>query len=155
MILATLLAASTGMAAPALDVTWVETRPDLRDKVVLLRWWTDGCELCRDAQPVLEHLHRKYAARGLVVVGVYHPKPSRPVTEANVRAAATKLGLTFALAIDADWAALRRWNPDGGFTSPTFLLDKDGVVRFTHPGGRYSAADAAALRKAVARLLRR
>src|SRR5713226_1690809 len=69
-----------GVAAPPLALrTWLNSQPlemkDLRGKLVLIRWWTDGCSLCFATAPALEKLRQKYGGRGLVIIGVYHPKP--------------------------------------------------------------------------------
>jgi hypothetical protein len=49
------------------------------------------------------------------------------------------------VAIDPDWRTLRRWWLDGaerGFTSASFLLDREGAVRWIHPGGTLAVDDA-------------
>jgi thiol-disulfide isomerase/thioredoxin len=43
--------------------------------VVLLRWWTEGCPFCTATAPALLSLQKEYCAKGLEVIGVYHPKP--------------------------------------------------------------------------------
>ncbi len=72
---------------------WLNGEPlrleDLRGKVVLVRWWTDTCPYCARSAPALNEFHEQYAARGLTVVGVYHPKPiDRPITAGEIREAA-------------------------------------------------------------------
>ena len=63
-----------------------------------------------------------------------------------------------ALAIDPDWRTLRRWwldRADSGWTSVSFLLDREGVIRWIHPGGEYVEGDPdfAELEAEVRRLL--
>src|SRR5262249_11243294 len=41
-----------------------------RGKVVLVDLWADFCKPCKDAFPHTVALHRKYAAKGLVVVSI-------------------------------------------------------------------------------------
>jgi len=114
---------------------------DLRGRVVLVRWWTEGCPFCRVTAPVLKELHRDHKDDGLVVVGVYHPKPRpRPVGKREVRAAAEELGFTFPIAVDADWRVLKRyWPKERGrsATSVSFLIDREGIIRWVHPGVEY------------------
>src|SRR5437867_2064647 len=57
---------------------------ELRGKVVLLRWWTENCHFCASTLPVLERVRERDAGKGLVVIGVYHPKPPRPVSDRHV-----------------------------------------------------------------------
>ncbi len=71
--------ALVGTRAPELEgLTWIQGGPltlaALRGHPVLIRFWTDGCQYCHDSAPSLIALHQKYAERGLVVLGVHHPK---------------------------------------------------------------------------------
>jgi peroxiredoxin len=124
---------------------WVDTRPltleSLRGKVVLVRWFNTNCRYCGNTLPALETLRTRYAAQGLVVVGVFHPKPMGPVTDAFVRRTARKLGFYGPLAVDERWSTLNRWwlagHPDRNWTSVSFLIDRDGIVRWAHGGGEY------------------
>ena len=126
---------------------WVDTPPltqeGLRGKVVLLRWFNTGCRYCGNTLPSLERLRKRYAADGLVVIGVFHPKPVREVTDAYVRDAARKLGFRGPLAVDEDWTTLNRWwlmnHPDRNWTSVSFLIDQQGIVRWAQGGGEYHA----------------
>ena len=128
---------------------WVDTPPltleGLRGKVVLVRWFTSGCRYCTNTLPSLEKLRKRYAAQGLVVVCVFHPKPEREVSDREVRSAARKLGFTGPLALDEEWITLNRWwlmnHPDRNWTSVSFLLDKEGVVRWGQGGGEYHPSD--------------
>ena len=132
-----------GTMAPGWDgAEWLDTEPlrldALRGKVVLVRWWTDTCPYCLRSAPALNELHARYAHRGLIVVGMYHPKPmDRAITASEIREAARERGFGFPIAIDRDWSVLRRWWLDGerrGATSVSFLIDQRGVIRHVHPG---------------------
>ncbi len=124
---------------------WIGTRPleveDLRGKVVLMRWWTEECHFCRTTLPVLEGLRREHADEGLVVVGVFHPKPPRPVSDRHIRKLARELRFGGLLAVDPRWEALDRYwltaRPERNWTSVSFLIDRSGAVRWVHGGGEY------------------
>jgi peroxiredoxin len=124
---------------------WVDTPPltlaSLRGKVVLLRWFNTNCRYCGNTLPALETLRTRYAARGLVVVGVFHPKPMGPVSDEFVRHTARQLGFNGPLAVDERWSTLNRWwlanHPERNWTSVSFLIDRDGIVRWAHGGGEY------------------
>ena len=56
-------------------------------------------------RPALNELHEEFASRGLVVIGMYTPKPRpRAVTADEVRGYVESYGFKFPVAIDADWA---------------------------------------------------
>ncbi|HEY6194551.1 MAG TPA: redoxin domain-containing protein [Candidatus Eisenbacteria bacterium] len=124
---------------------WVGTPPltldSLRGRVVLVRWFTTGCRYCAHTLPALEALRTRYAGQGLVVVGVFHPKPVRPVRDAFVLRTAEKLGFRGPLAVDERWSTLDRWwlanHPERNWTSVSFLIDREGIVRWAHGGGEY------------------
>jgi thiol-disulfide isomerase/thioredoxin len=134
-----------GRPAPAWTFErWVRGGPltleGLRGKVVLVRWWTDGCHYCRTTLPVLESLRREHPG-DLVVVGVYHPKPPHDVTDGFVRKVAHQIGFEGALALDRNWTTLNRYwldaDSDRNWTSVSFLIDRQGVIRWVHGGGEY------------------
>ncbi len=113
-----------------------------------MRFFTDpDCPFCRTTAPALNDLHSEFASRGLVVVGMYTPKPRpAPTTKEKVRRVAEAYGFRFPVAVDDDWKALRGLWLDrvrgSGFTSSSLLVDRHGIVRHVHPGGAY-ASDAA------------
>jgi peroxiredoxin len=130
---------------------WLNSRslklPDLRGQVVLIRWWTaPDCHYCQASAPALNEFHHAYRQKGLRVIGVYHHKSSTPLEVKSVARHANRLGFKFPVAIDTDWRTLKRWwldQGDMGWTSVTFLLDRQGVIRHLHPGGQYVKGDKA------------
>ncbi|MEE9131319.1 MAG: TlpA disulfide reductase family protein [Phycisphaerales bacterium] len=106
-------------------------------RATLYRWWTNTCPYCQASLPAIEKLRKEYGPKGLRVVGVYHPKPQGKVDDEAVLAMARRFGYKGELAIDADWSQLRKAYLSSGrrrATSVTFLVDKDGMIRFLHPG---------------------
>lgn len=159
-----------GKRAPDFRLThWINSAPvdvpDLAGKVVLVRWWTDTCELCAATAPALRKLQQEYGSRGLQVIGVFHPKPAGDWDMTRMRSAAERYRFTFPVALDGDWSALKRWWLTGArdYTSVSFLIDKKGVIRSVHPGGEYHegggtghescARDYSRLHAEIARLL--
>jgi len=160
-----------GLSAPRIGLDhWLHSAPlemdALRGRVVLLRWWTEGCPFCAATAPALRELDSKCRGRGLTVIGIFHPKPPGDWSLERARAASDRLGFTFPVALDADWTALNRWWPDlekRGWTSVSFLVDKKGVIRYVHPGGEFHAGsdpdhahcdrDFGAIQKMINRLL--
>jgi peroxiredoxin len=153
-----------GRPAPPWNVgRWFNTPPitlgDLRGKVVLVRWFmSPRCPLCGATAPSLVELGRRYGDRGLVVVGMYHHKDPEPLDPEAVTGYLRHFGFTFPVAIDPDWRTLRRWWLDGkprAFTSVSFLIDRAGVIRHIHPGGRLApdSPDFMTLAREIERLL--
>jgi peroxiredoxin len=120
---------------------------DLRGKVVLVRWWTaPACPYCRATAPALNEFYRTYHDQGLEVIGFYHHKSDEPLKVETVRKYADNFGFKFPVAIDTDWKTLHQWWLDGqprDFTSVSFLIDRQGVIRHIHPGGEYVKGDEA------------
>jgi hypothetical protein len=145
-----ILTSASDDAADFTGLTWVDGPPDLKGKVTLVRWWTNGCSLCSASAPELAELSKKAA-----VVAVYHPKPPRDVSAEDVRSYAKKIGMPGALAIDRDWKVLDRWMaPEKrSFTSLTFVLDRKGRVRHVHRGGTIEPKDAKELAQQIDALL--
>lgn len=116
------------------------------------------CPYCTATAPALNQLHHDFASRGLVVVGMYHHKNPEPLDIHRVHGWVRDFGFTFPVAIDRDWRTLRRWWLDGhsqDFTSVTFLIDGDGIIRRIHPGGTLALGtkDYAQMRATIDELL--
>jgi peroxiredoxin len=134
-----------GTRAPSLPrLAWLDgetrTTRSLAGRVVLVRSFTNACPFCAASLPAIERIHADYAERGLVVLGVYHPKPPRAVSEADVVEFARSFGVTFPVAIDPDWRLVRKWwldESESAWTSITWILDRDGAIRAVHPGGEF------------------
>lgn len=128
---------------------WLRTDPltpdSLRGRVVLIRFWTDDCRFCRNTLPAIETLRERYAGRGFVVLGAYHPNEPGAVADSLVLRWAGQYGFGGPIAIDDRWATLRRWwldgHPDRNWVSVSFLLDREGVVRWVHGGGEYHPSE--------------
>jgi len=169
----TLLAATVvGQPAPELpELRWVQGGPltlsGLRGKVVLIRFFTDRqCPFCSATAPALNEFDREFAPTGLVVVGFYTPKPRpRATSTEEVRKVVEAYGFRFPVAIDDDWATLKRLWLDraagAGWTSASLLIDRHGVVRHVHRGGVFAKdspepqarRDYAEMRSAIEKLL--
>lgn len=151
------------LPAPEWSVrNWINSEPlslaKLRGKVALIRWWTGpSCPYCSPSAPRLNRLHRRYKDRGLVVIGFYHHKSEEPLRVAEVRRLAKTMGMEFPVAVDAEWRTLKRYwldRVDGEpWTSVSFLIDQQGVVRYVHPGGTITAEDAERIEREISALL--
>jgi hypothetical protein len=72
---------------------------------------------------------------------VFHPKPPANVSNEHILALAKQLGFAGPIAFDRDWKTLDRYwldgNPERNWTSVSFLIGKDGTLRWVHGGGEY------------------
>ena len=120
-------------------------------RFTLLRWWTDGCPHCRASLPALEALRRRVP--GIRVVGVHHPKPQGAVADTFVREQAQAAGFAGSLAVDPEWAMLRRLRELGApvaATSISVLVDRSGEIIWVHSGPRlHPSADGAHVQAAA------
>lgn len=145
---------------------WMSSPPlslaKLRGSVVMVRWWTSGCPFCATTAPSLRHFASTYGPRGLHVIGMYHWKEDTAFDPKVYEETAKKYGFTFPVAFDPEWRTLESWlkNAKGeavstGWTSVTFVLDKQGVIRHVHPGGSYVEGEPAfdEMRAVIERLL--
>jgi hypothetical protein len=152
------------------SIEWLDEVPrslrSLAGDVVVIRSFTNACPFCAATMPALETIHRDYRERGVRVLGVYHPKPPRPVSSDDVAEFCRSLGVTFPIGIDLEWRLVESWwlgRTEGTWTSITWVLDRTGAVRFVHPGGEYHSGggedhgrcreDEKALRRLVDQLL--
>jgi len=135
-----------GKPAPAWgDLDWLNSPPlrlkDLRGKVVLIRFWTNTCPFCAATAPALRQIDHDFARRGVVVIGMYHPKPpgaNRSVQE--VEHAIHGWGWRFPVRMDIQWKALQSYwlnGPHRDATSASFLIDQRGIIRWVHPGPEF------------------
>ena len=113
------------------------TLEELRgDKVVLIDFWTYTCVNCIRTLPFIKEWHDKYKDAGLVIVGVHAPEFEFEKLEENVKMAVDEWGLEYPVVLDNEHET---WNAFLNRSWPAkYLIDKDGVIRYTHFGeGEY------------------
>lgn len=117
-----------GQPLPALNGFKLEgDLPALEGKVVLVDFWASWCVPCKASFPALGELQKRYADRGVVIVGVS--------VDENVKAYAKFLERQkppFAIVRDVDQKLAAVLEPAAMPTS--YLVDRRGVIRFVHEG---------------------
>jgi thiol-disulfide isomerase/thioredoxin len=138
--------ARVGEAAPEiLGGPWLNSEPlslaGLRGRVVFVEFWTYGCVNCRHVIPQLRGWHDRYQGAGLTIVGVHAPEFLWERAYDRVAAAVRELGIRYPVVQDNDFAI---WTRYGTWAWPTaVLVDRRGVVRYTHIGeGAYAETEA-------------
>jgi thiol-disulfide isomerase/thioredoxin len=137
---------SVGNQAPEfVGITnWINSEPltleELRGKVVLLDVWTYTCVNCIRTFPFLKQWHARYADDGLVIVGLHAPEFEFEKETENVVEAAQEYDIVWPIAQDNDFSTWRAYNNQ--YWPAKYLIDKDGVVRYTHFGeGAYAETE--------------
>ncbi|RQS04159.1 cytochrome c biogenesis protein DipZ [Burkholderia sp. Bp9002] len=133
---------------PPLDgaVQWLNSPPlttaGLRGKVVLVDFWTYSCINCLRTLPYINAWARKYAAYGLVVIGVHAPEFAFERDLGNVRKAVHDLGIGYPVAIDNNYAIWRAFGNE--YWPAHYFVDAQGRIRRHHFGeGDYAESERA------------
>jgi thiol-disulfide isomerase/thioredoxin len=132
--------------APEFGATWlnspaIELRA-LRGRVVLVDFWDYTCANCLRTLPYMTEWHKRYADKGLTIIGVHTPEFSFAANEKFVRAAVERFGIRYPVVLDNGYAI---WHAYANRYWPAkYLIDKDGYIRFFHFGeGDYGGTEEA------------
>ena len=124
--------------------TWLNTPPlttaQLRGKVVVVDFWTYSCINCLRSIPYVRAWAEKYKDQGLVVIGVHTPEFAFEKSEANVRQNVRRLGVTYPVAMDNDFAVWRAFRNQ--YWPAHYFIDAQGRIRHHHFGeGDYEGSE--------------
>src|SRR3954465_4580032 len=113
----------------------------LRDRVVLLEFWTFACANCQPPLPFLRRVHDQYQP-DLTVVGVHSPEFLFERSVQNVERAVREAEVEDPGGLDNDFVA---WNAYRNRYWPTMhLIDRAGQIRYTQIGeGNYGRSETA------------
>ncbi|NYT38994.1 cytochrome c biogenesis protein DipZ [Allopusillimonas soli] len=131
---------------PSLDgaLQWLNSPPlsvsSLRGKVVLIDFWTYSCINCLRTLPYIKAWNEKYSKQGLVIIGVHAPEFAFERDVDNVKSAMKRLGITYPVAIDNNYAIWRAFNNQ--YWPAHYFIDAQGRVRYHHFGeGNYEKSE--------------
>jgi thiol-disulfide isomerase/thioredoxin len=127
----------TILAPPLQGGEWIQQGPiDLAQlhgrQVVLLDFWDYTCVNCIRTLPYVSEWHRRYARKGLVVVGVHAPEFSFARDRAHVREAIAQFGLDYPIVLDNNYAIWRAYS--NRYWPAKYLIDAQGRLRYYHFG---------------------
>lgn len=123
---------------------YINTKPisldDLRDKVVLVDFWTYSCINCIRTIPYLNEWYDKYSDKGLVIIGIHTPEFEFEKNSENVKSAVQKFGIKYAVLQDND---KETWNEyENRYWPRKYLIDYEGYIRYDHIGeGAYNETE--------------
>ncbi|MEK9179194.1 MAG: redoxin family protein, partial [Patescibacteria group bacterium] len=116
------------------------TMQELRGRVVLVDFWTYTCINCIRTLPYIKEWHKKYASKGLVVIGVHTPEFEFEKKKENVQNAISQYELTYPVAQDNNYSTWNAFNNQ--YWPAKYLIDKNGTIRYTHFGeGNYEETE--------------
>ena len=124
-------AVTVGQEAPPLGVTeWLNAPPltlaKVRGKIAVVEFWATWCPPCRQTIPHLNKLHKQYAPKGVVIMGITNE------SKAKAEPFAKEMGMTYAVGCGS--SASQTYGVRG--IPHAFVLDVAGkVVWHGHPAG--------------------
>ena len=140
-------------AAPEIaNGMWINSEPltlkSLHGRVVLIEFWTFGCNNCRNALPRLKEWDTQYRDKGLTIIGVHTPELDRERDINQLRREVAQLGIKYPVVTDQDYTT---WKAYGVEAWPTvFVLDKQGRVRWNRVGEGYYVETEQVIQKLLA-----
>jgi AhpC/TSA family len=91
--------------------------------------------------PQLRDWHARYNAKGLTIVGVHAPEFAWEKPYDKVVAATKELGVAYPVVQDNDFVIWKRYS--NRYWPAAVIVDKQGIVRYTHIGeGAYAEMEA-------------
>jgi thiol-disulfide isomerase/thioredoxin len=110
---------------------WINSAPlspaDLREKVVLVDFWTFTCVNWLRTFPYVRAWAQKYGDKALVVIGVHTPEFPFEGDIDNVRKQAKALGVEYPIAVDTNYGVWRAF--DNNYWPALYLADAQGRIR--------------------------
>ncbi len=128
------------VAAPDFTLPTLEggevTLSSLQGQIVMINFWQVNCPPCEEEMPFLEAAAKQYDGEAVVLaVGI-------GVDAAGAREFVGDGSLSMLVPLDTQAKAAAKYSV--GFTPTTFLVDRDGIVRYVKVGAFARAVDVSA-----------
>ena len=137
-----------GEAGDLVDLDgWLQTEntqfSDFDGTVRVVQFWTFSCINCKNTLDNLRGLYQEYEPQGLEVIGVHAPEFAFEEDPAAVAQAALDQQVLWPIALDTNKTNFRTWQTERRFWPRTYVLDRDGNIRFDRIGeGAYDELNA-------------
>ena len=123
--------AAPNFTLPRIDGGGAVELASFRGRAVVLNFWASWCIPCKEEAPRLEAAARKWAGRGVVVVGI-----DSQDFKGDARRFARRYGLTYPLVHDGPGKTRARYGVTG--FPETFFIDRRGNIVGEHIQGPVS-----------------
>ncbi len=115
-----------GKELPELAVKYLDAKPELKGKAVVVEFWATWCPPCRTSIPHLNELQKKFKDKGLVIVGITKEK------EDVVTKFRGTTPMDYTVALDEKGSLGKTFGVSG--IPHAFVVGKDGKIAWNgHP----------------------
>ena len=123
---------------------WINSAPlelsNLKDKVVLIDFWTYSCINCIRTLPYLKSWYNQYHDKGLVIIGIHTPEFDFEKNLDNVKNAVKRNGIQYPVALDNLFVTWQNFS--NRYWPAHYLINKNGLVVYEHLGeGDYDVTE--------------
>ncbi len=127
----------TALAPEFRDVKhWINSEPltmtELRGKVVVVHFWTNGCSNCVNNYPHYKAWQERYSGKDVVILGIHTPETPGERDVERIKSQAAKHGLKFPIAVDNGATNWQAWN--NRYWPTVYVVDRRGIVRYGWEG---------------------
>ena len=110
---------------------WIHTDPlklsEMRGQVVVVHFYTYGCDNCVANLPHYNAWRRRFDAQQVQIVGIHTPETEGERDVEKVREKASEAGITYPIVVDDRSENWNAWA--NGVWPSVYLIDKQGFVR--------------------------
>ncbi|MGE5735910.1 MAG: redoxin domain-containing protein [Acidobacteriota bacterium] len=103
-----------------------------KGKVTIVHFWTFGCINCKRNLPYYREWQKRFAGRGLEIIGVHTPETDEERDPKNVAKKVKEYEITYPVLIDQQAENWKIWQQR--YWPTVYLVDKQGRVRFAWEG---------------------
>jgi peroxiredoxin len=103
-----------------------------KGKVTVVHFWTFGCINCKRNLAAYDRWWKRFAEKGVVVIGIHTPETEAERDPANVAKKVKELGIAYPVLLDSDRENWDRWRQR--IWPAIYLIDKQGRARYVWEG---------------------
>jgi peroxiredoxin len=103
-----------------------------KGKVTIVHFWTFGCINCKRNLAAYDRWWRRFADKGVVVIGIHTPETEAERDPANAARKVKELGISYPVLLDSDHQNWNRWQQH--LWPAIYLIDKQGRARYLWEG---------------------